>query len=251
VADTGETCIMERKYDGGDIPRPTWFRVVVVRTGQDIAILSQDITERKKVEEAVLVSEERFHRLFAAMDEGFILCEVLTDEGGRPGDFRYLDLNPAGERFFGRPREEIVGRTYREIGGTKADEEWIAMLGNVALTGQPATLERYAPVGGHWVGLRAYSPRPGQFAAVFADITERKRAEEALEESEAKTREIVESIQDPFYAVDRDWRIVYVNPDAQAAFHKTSDEIIGHALWDGFPIPRDSKAYRELTRAMQ
>ncbi|MGV8058182.1 MAG: ATP-binding protein [Smithellaceae bacterium] len=55
VADTGETCIMERKYDGGDIPRPTWFRVVVVRTGQDIAILSQDITERKQAEEAMKI----------------------------------------------------------------------------------------------------------------------------------------------------------------------------------------------------
>ena len=77
VADTGETCIMERKYDGGDIPRPTWFRVVVVRTGQDIAILSQDITERKKAEEAqrkraeeaLRMSEEEFRSLAEAMPQ--------------------------------------------------------------------------------------------------------------------------------------------------------------------------------------
>ncbi len=63
VADTGEPCIMEQKYEGGDIPRPIWFRVVSVRTGQDIAILSQDITKRKVAEEAIRMHVDELREL--------------------------------------------------------------------------------------------------------------------------------------------------------------------------------------------
>ena len=191
-----------------------------------VAGISTDVTERKKVEEAVRASEVRFRGLFTAMDEGFILCEVLTDEGGRPADFRYLDVNPAGERFFGRPREEIVGRTYREIGGTKADAEWIAMLGNIALTGQPASLERYAPVGGHWVDLHAYSPRPGQFAAVFADITERKIADEALRASDEQFRVLIQNLQSAIALIDEHGSFRIVNNSFLRVFEIPQDATI-------------------------
>jgi len=153
-----------------------------------------DITARKQAEEALRESEARYHSLFTSMHEGFILAEVVTDEDGKPIDYRFLDLNPAAERYFGCPHAEIVGSTYRTLGGEQVDVEWIATLTTVALTGEPVTLERYAPVGGQWVSLKAYSPRAGQFAAVFADISARKQMEEAqlasLHEKEVLLKEI-------------------------------------------------------------
>jgi PAS domain S-box-containing protein len=156
-----------------------------------VSMLS-DITERKKAEKALKESEEKYHSLFETMNEGFILAEVVTDGEDRPIDYRFLDVNSGGERFFGRPRSEIIGQTYLSIGGEKADREWIEKLNQVALTGNPVTLERYAPVGGQWVLLKAYSPRRGQFAAVFSNITERKKAEEALKESERYSAFLIE-----------------------------------------------------------
>jgi PAS domain S-box-containing protein len=57
VANTGRTQILEEIYVGEIISRPTWLRLVIVSMGKYIAILSQDITERKKTEEALHLSE--------------------------------------------------------------------------------------------------------------------------------------------------------------------------------------------------
>ena len=211
--------------------------------------ISTDVTERKKVEEAVRASEERFRGLFTTMNEGFIICEVLTDGGGRPADFRYLDVNPAGERYFGRPREEIVGHTYREIGGTKADAKWIAMLGNIALTGQPASMERYAPVGGRWVDLHAYSPRPGQFAAVFVDITERKRMTEALRDSEGRFRVLTETSSLAVGVSSSDGKFLYVNKAYEKLFgytHKELNHLNASEFWRN---PEDRRKMIDLVKS--
>jgi PAS domain S-box-containing protein len=58
VAETGETRVIEDLFSGACLPKPTWFRLVMVRMGGDIAILAQDITERKQMEEQLLKSHE-------------------------------------------------------------------------------------------------------------------------------------------------------------------------------------------------
>ncbi len=74
-----------------------------------IIILSELITERKKVELAARASEERYKSLFENMVEGFAFCRMEFD-GDRPVDWTYLDVNPAFERLTG-----LVGVAGRNV----------------------------------------------------------------------------------------------------------------------------------------
>ena len=74
-----------------------------------------DITERKRAEEALQESEDRYHRLFDSMKEGFLLAELIRDDAGKPVDFCILEANLAYESVLGRKREEAIGRTLFEM----------------------------------------------------------------------------------------------------------------------------------------
>jgi PAS domain S-box-containing protein len=137
---------------------------------------------------ALRASEERFRTLFEAMSEGFAIDEIILDEAGRPFDLRYLEVNPAFERYTGLTKERVTGRTAREL-FPDAEQSWFDVFGKVALTGIPAHFEaRFGPLG-RWFDVHAYRVAPGRFATVFFDITQRKETELALRDSEERLRE--------------------------------------------------------------
>jgi PAS domain S-box-containing protein len=148
-----------------------------------VVLVFHDVTQKRRAQEALRESEERYRSLFRNMEEGFALHEVVTDAAGAVCDYRFLDVNPGFERLTGLKAAELVGRTVREaLPGI--EPEWIERYGRVALTGEPATFESYAAPLGRWYQASAYRPSPGRFAVVFMDITARREAEERLREAQ-------------------------------------------------------------------
>ncbi len=140
----------------------------------------QDITERKQAEEQSRASEERYRVLFREMLDGFAVHEIICDDTGAPCDYRFLEVNPAFEQLTGLHASEIVGKTVRQV-IPGIESHWIAIYGQVALTGKPTHFESQAQALGKYYEVMAYSPKRGQFATIFTDVTVRRHRERELE----------------------------------------------------------------------
>ena len=144
--------------------------------------MAADVTERRAAEEGLRASEERYRTLFEAMDAGFCIVEVMFDAQGRPVDYRFLEVNPAFERQTGLTG--AAGRTAREL-VSDLESVWFEIYGRVALTGKSERFENGSDAMGRWFdvyALRVGAPEQRRVAILFNDISERRKAEQALRE---------------------------------------------------------------------
>ncbi len=185
----------------------------------------QDITERRRAQEAMVESESRYRSLFENMLEGFAYCKMLLDEHGRPIDFIYLAVNNAFAKLTGL--ENVVGKRVTEVipGIEESQPELFEIYGRVALTGEPERFEIELKALGIWFSISAYGTGNGCFVATFDNVTVRKRAELALREAEEQYRTIFKenSIGMCYYST-ADGRYLNVNPAFARIFGYDSPE---------------------------
>ena len=142
--------------------------------------------------EALVQSNDQFRKLFEEMLDAFALHEMIFDDQGRPVDYRFLAVNPAFERMTGLSADRIVGRTVLEV-MPETEPHWIEAYGSVVQTGEPVFFENFAAELGRTFEVKAYRCAPGQFTAIFVDVTERRRVsleQEKLREQLAQARKM-------------------------------------------------------------
>ncbi|WP_242392421.1 hybrid sensor histidine kinase/response regulator [Anaeromyxobacter oryzisoli] len=149
-----------------------------------------DVTARDEAERALRESEAKYRDLFDHLTTGFTLCRAIF-EGDVPVDYVHEEANLAFEVQTGLRREDVLGRRITEVlPGIRGDPaRWIEVLGEVARTGVPVHYEQHMIELDRWYDATAYRPKPGYFAVVFLDVTERKRTEERLREANERLRE--------------------------------------------------------------
>lgn len=148
---------------------------------QNMSGICLDITQRKKSEEQLRLSEDRFRRLFETMEEGCYLADAVFDAAGNCLDWRFLNVNAAYERMVGRTREELVGQRMSAL-FPQMDRTWHEAHINVTVSGQPARCEgSFLSAKGYFVA-HLFSPDCGQVAAIISDNTRGKADENRLAE---------------------------------------------------------------------
>ncbi|MGI4874558.1 MAG: PAS domain-containing protein [Janthinobacterium lividum] len=169
--------------------------------GQPVRLLGllQDVTAREQgAQELLRMKDELAQRatddyttLYNSMDEGFCILEVLFDAAQHPIDYRYLDVNPAFETHTGL--RGALGKTIREL-VPEVEPFWLDAYGRVARTGESTRVEEYVESMGRWFDVNAFAVGPAHHrhvAVLFNNITERKRTEGALRDSETYLRQAV------------------------------------------------------------
>jgi PAS domain S-box-containing protein len=182
-------------------------------------------------------SEGRLRKLYSAMSEGLALHQMMFGDSGEATDYRIVDVNPAFEAITGISRDKAVGRLASELYGT-GSPPYIETYARVADTGQPVEFEmEFAPMAKSF-HISVFSPGKGIFATVFLDVTERRRAEQALRESEEKFRALAQATPDHVMLLDAELRIRYAN---FAAPGLTIEQLIGTPLPDFAPPGREAE----------
>jgi PAS domain S-box-containing protein len=169
-----------------------------VWTEQEITLVRESAertwvaVERARADMRRHEAEERYLALFNAIEQGFCTMELAFDEHDKPVDYRFLEVSPSFERQTGI--SNAAGRWMREIAPNQ-DAHWFATYGRVAKTGEAVRFENYSTPLNRWWSVYAFriqDPNLRRIAVLFHDITDRKRAEEALERAHAELEARVE-----------------------------------------------------------
>ena len=137
---------------------------------------------------------DRYRALFEAIDRGFCVVEVLFDGAGTAIDYRFLETNPHFVAETGLV--DAVGKRMRELAPAH-EEHWFRIYGEVARTGVPVRFENQAEALGRWYDVYAYrvgDPLARQVGILFADITKRRRTEQALRDDDRRKDEFLATL---------------------------------------------------------
>lgn len=213
--------------------------------------VSRNITARKRMEQD-LVENERFFR--SAFDHAPIGITIADLEG------RFMKVNDACTAMLGYSREELLHLTFQSI--THPDDLPINL--DVLRESLQQGVEmyhlqkRYLHKQGHtvWADLSVSIVRdengvPLYLVAKILDITESKRAEEALRASEERYRTLAESAQDFVYIISRSGEIKYLNHFAAAFFHCEPAAIIGKRFSELFPAMETARLWHRLQEVLE
>ena len=152
----------------------------------------QDITESKRVKEALLEAEWKFKALFELGPIGVAYHKMIYDETGKPIDYYFIDANESYNKLTGvSPKGMTARQAFPGIENDPAD--WIGTFGHVAKTGETIRFEQFLESNGRWYDCVSYQYKPDHFVAAFNEITLRKQTENALRESEEKFRNFFEN----------------------------------------------------------
>ncbi len=130
-------------------------------------------------------AQERYDALFGAIDAGFCIIEVVFD-GDHAVDYRFVEVNRQFESQTGLV--DAVGRTASEL-VPDLERFWFDAYGKVALTGEPARFDHGSDAMDRWFDVHAFpvgSGTPHLVAVLFTDVSARRRATIATQESEER-----------------------------------------------------------------
>ncbi|MCA9905851.1 MAG: PAS domain S-box protein, partial [Anaerolineae bacterium] len=204
------------------------FAAVIAQAQQSVERIQNEITGRKRVEEALRQSQVLYRTLMENTTEAISMLDR---------DGRYVLMNEAAAKQIGGKPEDFIGRTIADIFPGAVAQAHTRTLQAIFDTGQGTTADVYAPLPG---GIRWFqsSAQPilddnGTVKAVVnlaIDITERKRAEDAIREQEERLRQSVRVsnigifdhnlVADAIYSSPEERKIYDLEPDEPATFEK-------------------------------
>jgi PAS domain S-box-containing protein len=238
-----------RRSDGSLVDVEISTNLIFYGGKQVLCTVARDITERKRAEQAVRLSEERYRELFENANDLIYTHDLLGN---------FTSLNKTGERITGYTREEAIGLNIaqvvvpeqlhkaREMLARKQSDEVATVyeLDIISKDGRRVPLEvstRLIYQGDVPVGVQG----------IARDVTERKRVEAELQASEAELRALFAAMPDAIMVLDAEGRYLKVAPTNSGLLYKPEEELVGKTLHEVFPRAQADIFLSYIQRALE
>lgn len=218
---------IHRRKDGSTFPVEVNLKTVSLEKDYRLAVV-RDITERKVAEEALHEAGQKYRRIFENATEGIFQS---TPDG------RVIAANPALARLFGfaspedliKNRQDVSRQLYVDPTQHEEFRRQLEEHGSVRGFEHQVFRKDGSKV---WISANAHAVRNAQggiqyYEGTVQDITERKRAEQALQQAEQKYRELFENAKDAIYVHDLNGRYTSVNRAVEKLSGYSREEILG------------------------
>jgi PAS domain S-box-containing protein len=208
---------------------------------------TRDVTKQREAEIAIKRSEERYKALF----ERSLYCVFVHDFEGR-----FLDANDAALNLLGYKRKDVLSLRLSSFLDKEQMPLALKTMDEIKKSGsqRKPTQYRLRRRDGEYVWVETEASLiyeqeiPYAILGIAREITEQKKAEEALRESEKKYRNIFESLSDVYYRTDREGMITEISLSVWAQAGYDPEEVIGHPVTDFY---RDPSAREEFTQKLK
>ena len=222
-----------KKKDGTSLPVATSSYLYYDESGKVLGVEGtwRDITRRKRIEEALQESEEKYRGIFDTINDGLHIHEI--DPDGKPGKF--IEVNEIACRMLQYSREELLEHGPLDFVTEYHNRPLNEIIGELSSTGHAIFETEHrrkdgtvlpVEINSHVVRLQGKR----MIVAVVRDITERKRAEETLADSELFNRGLVENLPEYIIVYGPDGKILYVNPATEKALGYNAEELVGTSV---------------------
>lgn len=257
ISHPGKVVSLEaRKTDvNGSIFMMSWEFVGVPDTsGQTVEIqgVGQDVTQRYEFYKQLTETKERLENILSTVNDVVWSC--------RADDLSVLYINPACENVCGYPQEAYYRDNQLWFDNILPEDrsQVKEALSQLFSTGEREAEYRVRHKDGtiryvynKAILIKNHSSGYPVINGVASDITPIKIAEKQAQENARLKEEILESITDGFFALDRSWNITYINKECERMLNVKREDLLGRGLWEHFPEAVNLKFYTEYHRAMQ
>jgi len=202
----------------------------------------QDVTERRQAVEALRESEERYRGLVDTITSGVAIYDVKGD-GGSGKDYIIKSFNRMALDIEGKTPDEVIGKSLLDLRPMIDEYGLIPVFQRVWKSGIPEYYpqkiyidEKYV----NWYENRVFRLQSGEIVAVYNDVTDLKRAEEALRESEERYREFFTTSQDCVFITSPEGHWIDFNETSLELFgYGSREELMAVPLQQLYEQPED------------